>query len=73
MFLRLQKIDAEKLIKPMEIQLFWSPNPKKRSKTLKKHYLEKVLQTRFREGRKPYKTNRKLASRNARKDDAETL
>ena len=36
MFLRSQKIDAGKLIKPMESQLFFGQNPKKRSKNIGK-------------------------------------
>ena len=37
----------------------WSENAKVPSKTLKKHYLEKVFASRFREMKKPYKTNGK--------------
>ena len=38
---------------------FWSTNGKGPPKTLKKHYLEKVFVSRFREVKKHYKTNGK--------------
>ena len=42
-----------------QMKAFWSKNAKGHPKTLKKHYLEKVFVSRFREVKKPYKTNGK--------------
>ena len=61
------------LIKPMENEAFWSPKTKKASKTLKKHYLEKVFASRSREVKKPYKTNGKPTFSEAGKRYQETL
>ena len=41
------------------METFGGQNRKKLPKTLKKHYLEKVFVSRFREVNKPYKTNGK--------------
>ena len=40
-----------------QMKEIWSPNAKGHPKTLKKHYLEKVFVSRFREVEKPYKNN----------------
>ena len=42
-----------------QMKEIWSKNAKGPPKTLKKHYLEKVFVSRFREVKKPYKTNGK--------------
>ena len=42
-----------------QMQEIWSKIAKRHPKTLKKHYLEKVFVSRFREVKKPYKTNGK--------------
>ena len=41
------------------MKLFGAQNRKKIQMLLKKHYLEKVFASRFREVKKPYKTNGK--------------
>ena len=52
----------------MENEAFWSPKPKKAPKLLKKHYLEKVSASRFREVKnliKPMEIQLFQKSRNA--------
>ena len=58
--------DAKYLIKPMENEDFWSQKSKKGSKIIKKHYLEKVFGTRFKNVKKPYKTNGNSVFQNAK-------
>ena len=52
--------DVKKLIKQMEFNLIFGPNPKKCLKSLKKHYLHKLFASRVRKVKIPYKTNGKL-------------
>ena len=55
----MEKINAQNLIKPMENEDFRAPFSKNDLEMIKKHYLEKVLATRFQNVGKPYKTNGK--------------
>ena len=64
---------SRNLIKPTENEAFWSPKPKKGPKVLEKHYLEKVFASRFREVKKPYKTNGKPTFPEVGKRYQETL
>ena len=50
---------AKTLIKPVEDEDFGAPFSELAPKMIKKHYLEKVSATRFRNVGKPYKTNGK--------------
>ena len=56
-----------------QMKAFTSKNAKRHPKTLKKHYLEKVFVSRFREVKKPYKTNGKSTFPEAGKRYQETL
>ena len=51
----------------------WSKNAKGPPKTLEKHYLEKVFVSRFREVKKPYKTNRRTTFPEVKKRFHKTL
>ena len=64
---------SRNLIKPMENEAFWSPKPENAPKLLKKHYLEKVFASRFREVKKPYKTNGKSTFSEVEKRYQKTL
>ena len=57
----------------MENEAFWSPKPKKAPEDIEKQYLEKVFASRFREVKKPYKTNGKPTSPAVEKRYHETL
>ena len=57
--------NAKYLIKPMEMKTF-EPKSKKGSKMIKKHYLEKVFGTPFKNVKKPYKTNGNRVFQNAK-------
>ena len=56
-----------------QMKEIWSKNAKGPSKTLKKHYLEKVPVSRFREVKKPYKTNGNSTFPEVQKRDQKTL
>ena len=58
---------------PGQMKEIWSKNAKGPPKTLKKHYLEKVSVSRFREVNKPYKTNGKSTFSEVEKSYHETL
>ena len=53
------KTRCEKPYKTNGNEDFWSQKSKKGSKMIKKHYLEKVFGTRFKNVNKPYKPNGK--------------
>ena len=55
------------------MQEIWSKIAKRHPKTLKKHYLEKVFVSRFREVKKLYKTNGKSTFSEVEKRYHETL
>ena len=55
------------------MKLFGARNRKMLQKLLKKHYLEKVFASRFREVKKPYKTNGKSTFSEVEKRYHETL
>ena len=56
-----------------QMKEIWSKIAKRHPKTLKKHYLEKVFVSRFREVKKPYKTNGKSTFSEVEKRYHETL
>ena len=55
------------------MKLFGRQNRKSVKKSLKKHYLEKVFASRFREVKKPYKTNGKITFPEVEKGYQKTL
>ena len=55
------------------MKLFGAQNRKKLPKALKKHYLEKVFASRFREVKKPCKTNGKTTFPEVEKGYQKTL
>ena len=55
------------------MKLFGAQNRKRAPKTLKQHCLEKDFTTRFREAKKPYKTNGKTTFREVEKGFRKTL
>ena len=55
------------------MKLFGARNRKMIQKLLKKHYLEKVFASRFRDVRKPYKTNGKTTFPEVEKRYQKTL
>ena len=55
------------------MKLFGAQNRKRLPKTLKKHYLQKVLASRFRKVGKPYKTNGKTTFPELGKGHQKTL
>ena len=57
----------------MENEAFWRQKPKKAPKNIEKHYLEKVFASRFREVKKPYKTNGKSTFSEVEKGYQKTL
>ena len=56
-----------------QMKEIWSKNAKGPPKTLEKHYLQKVLASRFRKVKKPYKTNRKTTFPEVGKGHQKTL